>query len=135
MTEAVLVGERAATGWTSMKLRGGPEAAAQARAAIRKLMPSLNGAGGDVELLVSELVTNAYRHSGAGDQPIELHVSIEDGRVRAEVADGGAGFKAEPMPEEKRGVGGWGLYLVDSMADRWGVRAGPPSSVWFEIAL
>ena len=135
MTEAVLNRDRTAAegGWTSFKLRGGADAAARARAAIRPLLPALNGAGGDVELIVSELVTNAYRHSGASAEAIGVDLSVEDGLVRGEVTDGGPGFSAAPVSEDRRGVGGWGLYIVDHMADRWGVRSGPPTSVWFEL--
>ena len=132
MSRAVLHDERtAAGGWTSFRLRGGPDVAAQARAAIRSLVH--DGAGGDVELIVSELVTNAYRHSGAPEHSIMLDLSVDDGRVRGEITDGGPGFNAEPVPADSRGIGGWGLYIVDNLADRWGVRAGPPSSVWFEL--
>jgi anti-sigma regulatory factor (Ser/Thr protein kinase) len=134
MTGAVLSDEQAAEAWTSFNLRGGPSVAAQARAVIEPLRSRLDeNVSADLALLVSEVVTNAYRHSGAGDQRIGVDVEIRDDRVRAEVVDQGAGFKAEPVAEDQRGEGGWGLYIVDRLAERWGVRAGPPSSVWFEL--
>ena len=133
MTEAVLQAERAAGGWTSFRLRGGPDVAAQARAAIRSLVPALDDAEGDVELIVSELVTNAYRHAGTPELPIEVDLSVDGSLVRGEVTDSGPGFTAAPVPADRRGVGGWGLHIVESLSDRWGVRAGPPSSVWFEL--
>ena len=34
---------------------------------------------------------------------------------------------------DKTKVGGWGLYLVDQLADRWGVNRGKLTRVWFEI--
>lgn len=133
MTEAVLQDEGAVRGSSSFELRGGPGIAAQARAALRSLLPA--GAASDVELIVSELVTNAYRHSGAPEHPTVLALSVDPGHVRGEITDGGPGFRAEPVPEGRRGVGGWGLHIVDHLADSWGVRAGPPSSVWFELSL
>jgi anti-sigma regulatory factor (Ser/Thr protein kinase) len=86
----------------------------------------------DAELLVSELVTNSVRHArlGASDT-ITVQVRQEDRRLRVEVADPGAGLDAAPRP---RGDGGWGLLLLDRVADRWGVRHDPDTVVWFELA-
>ena len=61
-------------------------------------------------------------------------MEITADRVRAEISDQGNGFKAEPVPAAKRGAGGWGLVILDRLAERWGVRNGPPSCVWFELA-
>jgi hypothetical protein len=51
-----------------------------------------------------------------------------------EVGDPGRGpkgFHPRPRPD---GSGGWGLVLVDRIADRWGVTRTPAgTSVWFEI--
>lgn len=133
MNEAVLTGRRAESSVTR-HLRGGPAVAAQARAALEPLRRELGDELiSDVELIASELATNSYRHSGAPDASIELSVEVYADRVRGEIADGGPGFSPAPAPAARRGVGGWGLYIVDSLADRWGVRAGPPTCVWFEI--
>jgi hypothetical protein len=32
-------------------------------------------------------------------------------------------------------VGGWGLFLVEKLADRWGVARNSLTRVWFEIDL
>jgi len=88
----------------------------------------------DLTLLLSELVTNSYRHSGAADEGIGVDVEVAHDHVRAEISDNGAGFRAEPVPAEQRGEGGWGLMILDQLAERWGVRKGPPTSVWFELA-
>ena len=79
-------------------LDSGPDAAAEARAAIGLLDgmadPDLLD---DVRLLVSEVVTNAVRHAGApADVKIRLTVSVADDIVRAEVRDGGRGFQPSP---------------------------------------
>jgi two-component sensor histidine kinase len=78
-------------------------------------------------LIVSELVTNAYRH---GSGRIELTVHSGAGGVRATVHDEGTGTIAEPSPRPARG--GWGLYFVDRLADGWGVEQGS-SRVWFQV--
>ena len=86
----------------------------------------------DVALLVSELVTNSVRHAGArSGEPIGLHVAAWPRRVRVEVSDPGGGFAPrEPRPRAD-GASGWGLYLVDRLADRWGAADG---TVWFEMS-
>lgn len=86
-----------------------------------------------LRLLVSEVVTNSVRHS-ATTEPIELELSF-DRQVRVEVTDHGQGF-----PRESRGVtpdqeGGFGLYLVEQLAESWGVVRNSVTRVWFALAL
>jgi anti-sigma regulatory factor (Ser/Thr protein kinase) len=88
----------------------------------------------DLQLLVSELVTNSIRHADlAPGQRIELRVHVVPGRVRVEVEDPGRGFTPTPRRPGDRRDEGWGLYLVERIADRWGVVEGSPAIVWFEI--
>ena len=88
----------------------------------------------DLQLLVSELVTNSIRHADlAPGQHIELRVRVLPGCVRVEVEDPGPGFTPTPRRPGDRREDGWGLYLVERIADRWGVVDGPPSIVWFEM--
>lgn len=135
MTGAALIGERAAEARASFSVGGGPAVAAEARAAIeplrRRLGPRM---AADLSLLVSELVTNSFRHSGARERPIGIEVTVEPEVVHGEVVDHGPGFRPEPIPEERRRNGGWGLVILDKLADSWGVRAGPPTRVWFEVS-
>jgi anti-sigma regulatory factor (Ser/Thr protein kinase) len=88
------------------------------------------------ELLVSELVTNSLRH-GRSPQPIELHLQVNpDGSLRAEVVDLGEGFAGPPEGVRFPGqvaTSGWGLYLVERIAHRWGVIEDGPTTVWFEV--
>ena len=79
-------------------------------------------------LMVSELVSNACRH---GSGRIELTVQSGAEGVHASVHDEGAGTIAVPVPRPARG--GWGLFLVDRLADGWGVEQGA-SRVWFRVA-
>ncbi len=88
----------------------------------------------DLQLLVSELVTNSVRHADlAPGQRIELRVHVVPRTVRVEVEDPGPGFTPTPRRPGDRRDEGWGLYLVERIADRWGVVEGPPAVVWFEI--
>ncbi len=118
-------------------LRGGPEAAGAARAAVRDgdgvMPPSLRA---DVLLLLTELVSNAVRHGGAGaEETVGVAVEWRPDWVRVEVSDPGTGPIADvaPRPGEDRSHG-LGLVVVERIADRWGVRRVPSgTSVWFEI--
>jgi anti-sigma regulatory factor (Ser/Thr protein kinase) len=112
-------------------------AAAAARRALLEgngtLPPAIRD---DVLLLVSELVTNAVRHAGAGpERPLQVQLLHRPPRVVVAVADEGPGFRWSPNPSAGSESGGWGLFLVDQIADRWGVQgAASGSRVWFEIA-
>jgi len=123
----------------SATFAGGPYAAAAARRA-------LGGLGGvvshrrldDIALLVSELVTNSVRHGGAGeDDRLELAALREGERLRVEVTDWGPGFTRDARPRRPTDeVGGWGLVLVERLADHWGVeRHGDATVVWFELSM
>jgi anti-sigma regulatory factor (Ser/Thr protein kinase) len=80
-------------------------------------------------LLVSELVTNAFRH---GSGRISLTVESTVDGVQASVRDEGVGaLIAERKPRPARG--GWGLYFVDRLADDWGVGT-DEARVWFRVA-
>jgi anti-sigma regulatory factor (Ser/Thr protein kinase) len=119
----------------SLELMNGPEAVPAARRAVAGLAGHVGiKVFGDLRLLVSELVTNCVRHAGLGrEDAIGLEVSVSSDRVRVEVTDIGPGFaQRKPEPNEDR-AGGWGLYLVDRLADRWGVVADEATRVWFEI--
>jgi anti-sigma regulatory factor (Ser/Thr protein kinase) len=121
----------------AFRLNGGLDAGARARRAVVErdgaLPPAVRQ---DVLLLVTELVTNAVRHAAVGpDRPVYVEVRRWRRRVRVEVADRGAGFAALPKPRRpSEGPGGWGLFLVERLADRWGADpASPGTCVWFEI--
>jgi anti-sigma regulatory factor (Ser/Thr protein kinase) len=88
----------------------------------------------DAVLLVSELVTNAVRHAPRAEtSAVELRLRVDPERVRVAVSDPGAGFTAGPRASTAPEASGWGLYLVDRIADRWGVISKDRSEVWFEI--
>ena len=119
----------------SVRFDRGPSAAFAARNALLALDERVDGQVlEDIRLLVSELVTNAVRHANAPKGgAVELDVTIDHSRVRVEVADPGAGFDPQPRDDEMSRPGGWGLYLVDRIADRWGVIRNRMNRVWFEI--
>ena len=86
-----------------------------------------------LELLVSELVTNAVRHAaGREAAPISLAARCEAGEIVVTVTDGGIG--ALPRMRPPRGErGGYGLRIVDRESARWGVERDAGTRVWFAI--
>lgn len=89
-----------------------------------------------VVLLVSEVVTNAVLHSeGPADSPIGLNISVGENAVRVTVTDAGEGFTPRPRDPASREGGGYGLYLLEKSASRWGVSALDGTCVWFEVEL
>jgi serine/threonine-protein kinase RsbW len=119
----------------SVEFDRGPTAAAGARNALMALddrvAPALLD---DMRLLVSELVTNSIRHAeGDTTGTVGLHVHVDGQKLRVEVTDAGDGFEPAPRTADQSKASGWGLYLVDRLADRWGVMRNNLTHVWFEI--
>ncbi|WP_407837444.1 SpoIIE family protein phosphatase [Streptomyces sp. DSM 116496] len=84
-----------------------------------------------LELLVSEVVTNAVRYA---ERPVTLRLLRTD-VLRCEVGD-----DSPQLPRQRRArdddEGGRGLFLVNRMARRWGAtRLSSGKVVWFELAL
>jgi anti-sigma regulatory factor (Ser/Thr protein kinase) len=90
----------------------------------------------DAQVMVSELVSNAVMHAdlGAGD-PIRLRARVEADRIRVSVCDNGRGFQPEDPPRRPPAdvVGGLGLWLVGTLADRLKFD-GARGRVCFEVA-
>jgi anti-sigma regulatory factor (Ser/Thr protein kinase) len=83
----------------------------------------------DACLMVSELVANALIH---GQGAITLRITTGRDRLTIEVADEGDGDVAiAPVPGAS---GGWGLRVVDELADGWGAREGS-TRVWFSVGI
>jgi anti-sigma regulatory factor (Ser/Thr protein kinase) len=114
-------------------LRAEPEQVAEARRLVSDYLRDRGEEDGEVAvLLTSELVTNAILY---GHGPLELRAHTEGSALRIEVRD------QEPAsPPVLRSdadlteIGGRGLQLVDTLADRWGWSAEAEGKVvWFEL--
>lgn len=118
-----------------VRFEAGPSAAAGARNALVALEGRVDdGLLGDVRLLVSELVTNSVRHSSVRPSDVvTLSVAVSESTLRVEVSDPGKGFEPKARDADRTRPGGWGLYLVDELADRWGVVRDRFTQVWFEV--
>jgi anti-sigma regulatory factor (Ser/Thr protein kinase) len=105
------------------RLERRPDAARAARGAVRDLCANrlADELVTDVELVVSELVTNAVTH-GAGE--ITLTVTLVRDGVTLSVLDEGDGRPR--LRDVGTGSGhGRGLALVASLVDEWQVREAP----------
>ena len=119
----------------ALELPAEPHSAKVARDAIAGLDGHLGNVFGDVVLLISELVTNSVRHAGLdATQPLQLSVVTSGDTVRVAVRDPGPGFRPPAPPQDPGHVGGWGLVLVDQLAEKWGVEHdGEANVVWCEL--
>ncbi|MGA5248242.1 ATP-binding protein [Streptomyces pseudogriseolus] len=91
-------------------------------------------------LIVAELAANAAVHGRVPGRSFRLALSlVEPATLRIEVTDTGG----DHLPMQARSAGdepaesGYGLLLVEELADRWGVREGPApcKTVWAELDL
>lgn len=88
-----------------------------------------------VELIVSELCTNAIRH-GRGGYRLAMVVLVS-GRLRISVIDSGRACHGQPEVKHPDSAeeGGRGLLLVEEQSERWGVmhRRGGGLVVWADV--
>lgn len=117
-----------------------------ARHALGDVLRTWDGVCADlrdtVELLGSELITNALTHADPlrrGQRSIQLRVTLLTDCVRVDVDDPDP---VAPMtfpcqePADPFAEHGRGLLTVDRLAKEWGVRTRPEGkTVWFACAL
>lgn len=122
---------------STFNIGGGVDAAALARREIRRRYewptPRLYD---EAALMLAEVVTNAVLHGGVrADEEIRVDVEIADRLITFSVFDEGPGFE-RPAPDARAPSGGFGLLIIDRLAQRWGVTRGPAGTrVWFAMAL
>jgi CheY-like chemotaxis protein len=83
-----------------------------------------------VELLVSELVTNAVVHASSAPR---VEVQLEGATARVQVFDDDPTLPTAGEASTSA-LGGRGLFLVEQLATRWGTeRHGDGKVIWFEL--
>ena len=85
-------------------------------------------------LLVSELVSNTVRHGDCQpDDTIEVLIDRDPDSLRVAVCQRAAIGALQVARDREAREGGWGLMLVDELAQEWGVDD-DPNCVWFKLA-
>jgi anti-sigma regulatory factor (Ser/Thr protein kinase) len=117
----------------SLTLPPVPTAGGAARVALREKFSGAlrRSTFADLELVISELVTNAVEH---GRGVIRVEVTHNDHEIRGFVSDRGSGFPYELRAFGDTQYGGRGLAIVNALVTDWGIRRGS-TQVWFAISL
>jgi serine/threonine-protein kinase RsbW len=91
----------------------------------------------DAQLLVTELVSNSIRHAALqADQRIRIWARWSGRRLKVVVRDRDQGRPARvagsirPVPGAESG---WGLFIVNQLASRWGAIHDGGAGYWFEL--
>jgi anti-sigma regulatory factor (Ser/Thr protein kinase) len=88
----------------------------------------------DVQLVVSELVTNALLHA---NPPFTVILAAFERTVRLEVLDGGSYLVPSLVVAQSLETTGRGVAIVEAMSRDWGVTSGSSGgkSVWAEFDI
>lgn len=87
----------------------------------------------NLALLVSELVSNSVRHARHRTDSIQLKTWVIDTAVRVCVGDSGPGFAPIVVAPDPEAEGRRGLWLIDTLADTWGISVDGTTWSWVEI--
>jgi anti-sigma regulatory factor (Ser/Thr protein kinase) len=127
----------------SVRLPPDPTAPSKARAALQGLPPTLHPLVDDLQLMVTELVSNSLRYVRFDpNDRIEMLVQEADGRIRVEVKDPGDGHEEalagwasvrQVVARNDLATGGYGLLIVMKLAARSGVSWDGGTVFWFEL--
>lgn len=118
---------------------------------VTEQVARVRGSGGDLALLVRNLVDNAIRYSPGGGR-VDVAVRLEDGEVILSVEDSGLGIPTRDMPRiferfyrvdraRSRETGGTGLglaiakHVVENHGGRIGVESELGRGTRFEVRL
>jgi anti-sigma regulatory factor (Ser/Thr protein kinase) len=128
---ASLTESKAEAPYAELRLPPDVSAPACARRTVHDLLSSLPpSVQARLSLVASELVTNVLRHCTADEPVATLTVALSPDCVTLAVADAGDGF--DPMAGHDS-VGGWGLRVLDAVADRWWIEREGGTKVVCEI--
>jgi serine/threonine-protein kinase RsbW len=117
-----------------LRLPSDVTAPAFARRAVNDILSSVPASvRAQLSLVASELVTNVLRHCTATDPDATLTVAVAPDRITLTVTDAGAGFDPAERPSSDDPSGGWGLVVLDAIADRWWIERDGRTRVICEI--
>jgi anti-sigma regulatory factor (Ser/Thr protein kinase) len=132
-TSPLVNGPPGVLGPVSMTLHPHAKSVASARRFVTAVLDEIvdDARRRDIELLVSELVTNGVLHA-ATTMELVVCVDADNGTVRVELVDE---VHAAPYVRPEPGAdGGFGLRIIAGLAQDWGVdQHDRGKTVWFEI--
>jgi anti-sigma regulatory factor (Ser/Thr protein kinase) len=118
-------------------LPGTPESVSIARQIARQLLGDAHPATETAMLLVSELVTNSVLHSKSGEPGGSVTIALCDGPAGILIQVRDDGGPSEPQVSAVAADGaehGYGMLLVDVLAERWGTISSPDGRVtWCRV--
>jgi anti-sigma regulatory factor (Ser/Thr protein kinase) len=94
----------------------------------------------DAVLILSELLSNSYRHARPLDGGQQVHAAWSqgpDGAVTIAVTDGGGPTRPRPSSPSVTARGGRGLKIITTLSEAWGVREADATgavTVWAVLA-
>ena len=119
-------------------LPGTPQAVSVARQIARQLLGDEHPATETAVLLLSELVTNSVMHSKSGAPGGTVTIALCSGPAGILIQVRDDGGPSEPRVSAISADGaehGYGLLLVDALAERWGTISSPDGRVtWCRVA-
>ena len=124
-----------AAGREELELLAEPESVRAARGWLAAVaMPLVDESRrADLQLVVTEVVTNAIRHGG-WDGQLLLAATPKPEFLCVQVTDAGPGLAPRPRAMVSEENGGFGLFIVEQLTRRWGVtRENRRTRVWFEL--
>jgi anti-sigma regulatory factor (Ser/Thr protein kinase) len=118
------------TGW-HLDLNPEPRSAGAARRFVMRCLGPLDvEMEGTLELLTSELVTNAVLHART---PLLLGVAQSGARIIVCVGDRNL-LRPEQQPYSEDRSDGRGIVILQALAERWGITTQPGGKVvWFTM--
>jgi anti-sigma regulatory factor (Ser/Thr protein kinase) len=121
----------------SFRISATPDAAQVAREALDGWVNERLGAvrGDDARLCASELVSNVVRHGNVptgGNLTLGVHANDSTVTISVEQPTSASLAQVRELSDDREG--GFGLRLVDALADSWGVEGEAPGNVWFTMS-
>jgi anti-sigma regulatory factor (Ser/Thr protein kinase) len=118
-----------------LRLPPDPEAPGVARSVVRELHGLVPAELIEkLTLVSSELVTNALRHSRSDPEPT-VSLRIDRDSIELAVSSVSPPFDRTAVKDLPGADGGFGLHLVDALADRWRVESDAVTRVVCEFDL
>jgi hypothetical protein len=84
-------------------------------------------------LLASELIAQIVGREQGLEDPVDLTIQLRVDAIRLEATGAASSTPAPGGPTER--LADWGEYLLDRLADRWGIRGGPYRGIWAEVRV